>query len=139
MARMIDVNFPNYLEVISRDNDKNVTVDRERLLSSIRRVSLVANERTRAIRFDFAPGKLTVSSTSADLGDARETVPIEYSGTPFHVGLNASYLADFLSVIDTEGVSLDLKDENSQCIAKPLGGESLPYEYLYIVMPMRIG
>jgi DNA polymerase III subunit beta len=139
MARMMDVNFPNYMEVISRDNDKRVTVDRERLLSSIRRVSLLANERTRAVRFDFAPGKLTVSSTSAELGDARETVPIEYSGSPFHVGMNASYVADFLSAIDTEGVSLDLKDENSQCIAKPLGGETLAYDYLYIVMPMRIG
>lgn len=139
LARMMDVNFPNYMEVISRDNDKRVTVDRERLLGSIRRVSLVANERTRAVRFDFAPGKLTVSSTSAELGDARETVPIEYPGTPFHVGLNALYVADFLAAIDTEGVSLDLKDENSQCIARPLGGESLSYEYLYIVMPMRIG
>ncbi|HWW62414.1 MAG TPA: DNA polymerase III subunit beta, partial [Thermoanaerobaculia bacterium] len=63
LARMIDVNFPNYMEVISRDNDRRVMVDRERLLSTIKRISLVANERTRAVRFDFAPGKLTVSST----------------------------------------------------------------------------
>src|SRR2546429_7141242 len=53
---MIDVNFPNYMEVIARDNDRHVMVDRERLLSTIRRISLVANERTRAVRFDFAPG-----------------------------------------------------------------------------------
>ena len=57
-------------------------VDRERLLATIRRISLVANERTRAVRFDFAPGKLTVSSTNPELGDARETVPIDYAGQP---------------------------------------------------------
>src|SRR6266545_1116286 len=138
LARMIDVNFPNYMEVISRDNDRRVMVDRERLLSTIRRISLVANERTRAVRFDFAPGKLTVSSTNPELGDARETVPIDYSGNPFFVGLNAAYVTDFLSAVDTPQVSLDLKDENSQCIGHPSASEELPYEYTYVVMPMRL-
>ena len=139
MARLIDVNFPNYMEVISRDNDRHVMVDRERLLSTIRRISLVANERTRAVRFDFAPGKLTVSSTNPELGDARETVPIDYAGQPFFVGLNAAYVMDFLSATDTPSVSLDLKDENSQCIGRPAStAEDLPYDYLYVVMPMRL-
>lgn len=139
MARMIDVNFPNYMEVISKDNDRHVLVDRERLLATIKRISLVANERTRAVRFDFAPGKLTVSSTNPELGDARETVPIDYAGQPFFVGLNAAYLLDFLAATDTPSVSLDLKDENSQCIGRPSPtGEDLAYDYLYVVMPMRL-
>ena len=139
LARMIDVNFPNYMEVIARDNDRVVMVDRERLLSTIRRISLVANERTRAVRFDFAPGKLTVSSTNPELGDARETVPIDYAGNPFFVGLNAAYVTDFLSAVDTPSVSLELKDENSQCIGRPSSNDAdLPYEYLYVVMPMRL-
>ncbi len=139
LARMIDVNFPNYMEVISKDNDRRVMVDRERLLSTIKRISLVANERTRAVRFDFAPGKLTVSSTNPELGDARETVPIDYAGAPFFVGLNAAYVMDFLSATDTPSVSLDLKDENSQCIGRPAStAEDLPYDYLYVVMPMRL-
>ena len=139
LARMIDVNFPNYMEVISRDNDRRVMVDRERLLATIKRISLVANERTRAVRFDFAPGKLTVSSTNPELGDARETVPIDYAGQPFFVGLNAAYVMDFLSATDTPSVSLDLKDENSQCIGRPAStAEDLPYDYLYVVMPMRL-
>jgi len=139
LARMIDVNFPNYMEVIARDNDRKVLVDRERLLATIRRISLVANERTRAVRFDFAPGKLTVSSTNPELGDARETVPIDYAGAPFFVGLNAAYVTDFLSAVDTQQVSLDLKDENSQCIGRPSSNDAdLAYEYLYVVMPMRL-
>jgi DNA polymerase III subunit beta len=139
LARMIDVNFPNYMEVISRDNDRRVMVDRERLLATIKRISIVANERTRAVRFDFAPGKLTVSSTNPELGDARETVPIDYAGQPFFVGLNAAYVMDFLSATDTPSVSLDLKDENSQCIGRPAtAAEDLPYDYLYVVMPMRL-
>lgn len=139
LARMIDVNFPNYMEVISRDNDRRVLVDRERLLATIKRINIVANERTRAVRFDFAPGKLTVSSTNPELGDARETVPIDYAGQPFFVGLNAAYVMDFLTATDTPSVSLDLKDENSQCIGRPAtASEDLPYDYLYVVMPMRL-
>jgi DNA polymerase III subunit beta len=138
LSRMIDVNFPNYMDVIARDNERKVMVDRERLLATIRRISLVANERTKAVRFDFSAGKLTVSSTNPELGDARETVPIEYGGSPFFVGLNAAYLTDFLSVVDTDAVSLELKDENSQCIGRPFGSETIPYDYLYVVMPMRI-
>lgn len=139
LARMIDVNFPNYMEVISRDNDRHVMVDRERLLATIRRIQLVANERTRAVRFDFAPGKLTVSSNNPELGDARETVPIDYAGNPFFVGLNAAYVTDFLSAVDTQQVALDLKDENSQCIGRPSTNDAgLAYEYLYVVMPMRL-
>jgi len=91
------------------------------------------------VRFDFAPGKLTVSSTNPELGDARETVPIDYAGNPFFVGLNAAYVTDFLSAVDTPSVSLELKDENSQCIGRPSApSEDLPYEYLYVVMPMRL-
>jgi len=139
LARMIDVNFPNYMEVISRDNDRHILVDRERLLATIRRISIVANERTRAVRFDFAPGKLTVSSTNPELGDARETVSIDYAGNPFFVGLNAAYLTDFLSAVDTPMVTLDCKDENSQCIGRPSSNsEDLAYDYLYVVMPMRL-
>ena len=59
--------------------------------------------------------------------------------TPFFVGLNAAYVVDFLSATDTPSVSLDLKDENSQCIGRPATlAEDLPYDYLYVVMPMRI-
>ena len=74
-----------------------------------------------------------------ELGDARETVPIDYAGVPFFVGLNAAYVTDFLSAVDTQQVSLDLKDENSQCIGRPSSNDAdLAYEYLYVVMPMRL-
>lgn len=140
MARMIDINFPNYTSVIANDNDRRVLIDRERLLAALKRIALVANERTRAIRFDFVPGKLTVSSVNPERGDARETIPIDYAGTAFFMGLNATYMIDWLSVIDTPSVSLDLKNEDAQCIGRPWlkDDEELPYEYLSIVMPMRV-
>src|SRR5204863_451886 len=123
MARLIDVNFPNYMEVISRDNDRHVMVDRERLLSTIRRISLVANERTRAVRFDFAPGKLTVSSTNPELGDARETVPIDYSGNPFFVGLNAAYVTGVLQREVEKTLSVGLESGESKKRVLMINGE----------------
>jgi DNA polymerase III subunit beta len=137
MARMIDVNFPNYMEVISRDNDRVSGRSRAAALDDPAR--LAGGQRADArdpLRFRSRQAHRLLDQS--ELGDARETVPIEYSGQPFHVGLNAAYVSDFLAAVETPNVSLDLKDENSQCIGRPLGRRDLPYDYLYVVMPMRI-
>ena len=63
----------------------------------------------------------------------------DFAGPAVKIGLNPDYLAQFLAAVETDQVLLELKDENSQCIARPLGGEELAYEYVYIVMQMRIG
>jgi DNA polymerase-3 subunit beta len=136
ISRMIDGQFPAYERVIPKGNDKLVEFDRERLTSAVRRVALLSNERSRAVKFEIGKGKVEVTSSSSEFGEAREQLAVEYDGSPLAISFNAQYVLDFLNVVETDVVSLSLKDEVSQAVVKPVGAEG--YDYTYVIMPMRI-
>ena len=136
ISRMIDGQFPAYERVIPKANDKLIEFDRERLTSAVRRVALLSNERSRAVKFEVDTGKVEVTSSSSEFGEAREQLPVEYDGPALAISFNAQYVLDFLNVVETDVVSLSLKDEVSQAVMKPVGAEG--YDYTYVIMPMRI-
>jgi DNA polymerase III subunit beta len=136
ISRMIDGQFPAYERVIPKGNDKKIEFERDRLAGAVRRVALLSNERSRAVKFNLEPGKVDITSSSPDVGEARETLPVEYAGTTMQICFNAQYVLDFLSAVTTDVVSLELKDEMSQALMRPVGAES--YDYTYVIMPMRV-
>ena len=136
ISRMIDGQFPAYERVIPKGNDKKIEFERDRLTSAVKRVALLSNERSRAVKFQIDPGRVDVTSSSPDLGEAKETIPVEFKGPPLQICFNAQYVLDFLSVVSTDVVSLELKDEVSQAVMKPVGAEG--YDYTYVIMPMRV-
>jgi DNA polymerase-3 subunit beta len=133
---MIDGQFPAYERVIPKGNDKTIEFERDRLTSAVRRVALLSNERSRAVKFAIDAGKVEVTSSSSEFGEAREEIPVEYAGVPLTISFNAQYVLDFLNVVETEIVSLSLKDDVSQAVMRPVGTDG--YEYTYVIMPMRI-
>jgi DNA polymerase-3 subunit beta len=136
ISRMIDGQFPAYERVIPKGNDKHIEFERDRLAAAVKRVALMSNERSRAVKFQVDKGKVDVTSSSPDVGEAKETLPVEYSGSPMQICFNAQYVIDFLSAVTTDVVSLELKDEVSQAVMKPVGAEG--YDYTYVIMPMRV-
>ena len=136
ISRMIDGQFPAYDRVIPKGNDKTIEFDRERLTSAVRRVALLSNERSRAVKMILDKGKVEVTSSSPEFGEAREPIPVEYSGPSMTICFNAQYVLDFLGVVETEVVALELKDEVSQAVMKPVGADG--YDYTYVIMPMRV-
>ena len=136
ISRMIDGQFPAYERVIPKGNDKTIEFDRERLTSAVKRVALLSNERSRAVKFEIDKGKVEVTSSSSEFGEAHEQLPVEYAGPALTISFNAQYVLDFLNVVETDVVSLSLKDEVSQAVMKPVGAEG--YDYTYVIMPMRI-
>ena len=136
ISRMIDGQFPAYERVIPKGNDKHIEFERDRLMNAVKRVALLSNERSRAVKVLIETGKVDVTSSSPDLGEAKETLPVEYSGGSMQICFNAQYVLDFLSAVTTDVVSLDLKDEVSQAVMRPIGAEG--YEYTYVIMPMRV-
>ena len=136
ISRMIDGQFPAYERVIPKGNDKHIEFERDRLTNAVKRVALLSNERSRAVKFQLDKGKVDVTSSSPDLGEAKETLPVEYSGAAMQICFNAQYVLDFLAAVTTDIVSLDLKDEVSQAVMTPVGAEG--YEYTYVIMPMRV-
>lgn len=135
-SRMIDAQFPAYDRVIPKNNDKAVEFERDRLMAAIRRVALLSNERSRAIRFAMSSGKVEVTSNSPDLGEATEELLVSYDGPDTQVCFNSQYVVDFLNVVETDQVRLSFRDEMSQAVMTPVDPQG--YEYTYVIMPMRI-
>jgi DNA polymerase-3 subunit beta len=140
VSKRVDDQFPAYDKVIPQQNDKTVTCGREELAGAIRRVSLLANERSRAVRFSIEPGRVEVSSQNPELGEARETIEAGFDGEALQIGFNGQYLLDFLNAAGTNEVRLELKDDSSQGLLRPAqpAGEEDERDYRYVVMPMRL-
>ena len=136
ICRILEGTFPDYERVISRDNDRHVVTDRLELASVINRVGLLTGDRARAIRMELQPEQLVFSAANPDLGEAREEISCDYSGEGLSLGINPDYFSQFLGVTDTEKVRLELKDENSQCVAYPVDG--LDQRYVCVIMPIRL-
>ena len=137
VSKRVDDQFPAYEKVIPKNNDKIVVCSREELLGAIRRVCLLANERSRAVRFALEAGKMEVSSQNPELGEARETVDVDYNGEAVQVGFNGQYMIDFLNVAGVDKINIELKDDSSQGMLRP-SDQSEGRDYRYVVMPMRL-
>ena len=136
ISRMIDGQFPAFERVIPKGNDKRIDFDRDRLTSAVKRVALLSNERSRAVKFQIDKGKVEIASSSPEFGEAKEVLMVDYAGTPVTICFNAQYVLDFLGVVETDSVGLEFKDEMSQAVMKPIGADG--YDYTYVIMPMRV-
>jgi DNA polymerase-3 subunit beta len=134
-SKQVEAQFPAFEKVIAVSGDKKVSVGREALQSAIRRVSLLSSDRGRAVKLALDTGKLELSASSPEFGEARESLPVEYSGGSVEIGFNAQYLLDFLGVVGGDQVGLELKDGDSQGLLRPAGDDG--GDYRYVVMPMR--
>ncbi len=134
VSRKIDGKFPNYKQVIPADNNLQVKVKRDDLQHALKRVALLADEKSKMVRFDIQKGNLTLISDTTDLGAATEEVSVDYQGDEVSIGLNAKYILDVLNVIEDEDVVLNLKDQNSSCLITVPSDK----DFLSIVMPMRL-
>lgn len=136
ISRINEGQFPAYERVIPKGNDKRIEFERDRLTSAVRRVALLSNERSRAVRFELQSGRVEISSNSPELGEAREQLAVEYDGGDLQICFNAQYVVDFLAAVETDTVALELKDEVSQAVMRPVNADG--YDYTYVIMPMRL-
>lgn len=136
VSRVIEAQFPSYERVIPKENDKTVEFERDRLANAIKRVALLSSERSRAVKFQITENKIDIISNSPEVGEATETLAVDYTGDPLDICFNAQYILDFLSVADSESVALEFKDEMSQAIMRPAGDSGC--DYTYVIMPMRV-
>ena len=136
ISRIIDAQFPAYERVIPKQNDKKVEFERDRLTSAIKRVALLSSERSRAVKFQISKNKIDITSSSPEVGEATETLVVDYPGEAIEICFNAQYVLDFLNVAETDSVQLEFKDEMSQAVMRPVGSEGC--DYTYVIMPMRV-
>ncbi len=132
-ARQMEGVYPNYQQVIPKENEKRVAVGKEELEGALRRVSILSREKTSAIKFDLSAGRIRLVSNNPEMGEAKEEVPAAYSGDGFVTGFNARYLLDVLSALEGEEAILQFKDPLSPCLI-----HEEKQNYTCVIMPMRI-
>ena len=133
-SRVMEGTYPNYQQVIPKDNTKKATVDRAALESALRRVAVLSRDKTNAVRLTLDAEMLTLYSSNPDLGEATEELPVQYRGESLTTGFNARYFLDALAAMDSEIVHLEMKSALSPCVLKPEGDPG----FLCVVMPMKV-
>ena len=129
-GQLVEGHYPNYEEVIPDDCDKKAVVNRDTMLSAVRRCNVVLTDDTYAVTMKFEPGKITVNSETAEKGSAVVELEAEYDGPATEVRFNPDYVRDFLRVSDDESVVVEFKESARPAIWR--NGRN----YLCLVMPI---
>ena len=134
VSRSIDGKFPNYRQVIPKENNLSISINKENLSQAMRRVVLLADEHSKMVRLKAKLNLLSLDSDTADQGAAKEELLVDYKGDDVTIGLNGRYVLDILNVIEDDNVTLKLKDKDHSCliITKKDPG------FLSLIMPMRL-
>jgi len=138
-ARLIEGPYPNYSQVIPKDNPRDLSVARTDLIEAVDIVASHADTNTQQIRFSLRGGKFSVSSATADFGAGEQSVEAEYQGDDMEIGYNAKYLLQILRSLPTERVRVSLKTALSAGVVEPVGALSqADEEMLCLIMPLRL-
>jgi DNA polymerase-3 subunit beta len=134
VIRLIDGEFPDYNQVIPKENDKIIRVNTKEFGSCLRRVLTISSDRAEGVKVTLRKGVLELHSSSQDVGNATEEFAVMYDGSEMSIGFNGRYIIDALNAIDDDECLLELKDESNAVIIRPAAAENP----VYVIMPMRI-
>jgi DNA polymerase-3 subunit beta len=137
-TRLIEGPYPNYEQVIPRDNDKAAVAERAQLMAALRRMAVVASEQTHRVRLAFGAPMLRLSVETSDLGEAPEELEVTSDGEPMEIGFNANYLLEVLRYMPSDEVRLTFRSPERAAIIEPMGAMPEGGDYLCLVMPLRL-
>lgn len=135
VVRLLEGEYPDYHQVVGNSHDKVLFIDRKEFMSSLRRAKVIASEKGEGVRFSIKANSMDINTGGPDVGNIQEEINIDYQGDPLEITFNARYLLDVLNIIETDKVKLELKEELSAGVIRPVDGGD---EYLYVIMPMRL-
>ncbi|MBI5847606.1 MAG: DNA polymerase III subunit beta [Nitrospirae bacterium] len=134
LTRLIEGTYPNYEQVIPAANDKRIIIERAAFAKALRRVSLMAKDKTNAVKMDLGDNKLMVTTSNPDMGEATDEIAIEYAGEKTALGLNARYLLDIIEVMSSDRVIMEFQGALNPVLIR----DEQDAEYRCVIMPMRI-
>jgi len=138
-TRLIEGSYPNYEQVIPKDNDRVALVQKSSLESAVRRMAVVASDQTHRIRLQFEQDRVHLNVLTPDLGEGQDELELQFDGPELEIGFNANYLLEVLRYMPTEEVKLTFKAPERAATIEPAGaedGENI--DYLCLVMPLRL-
>ena len=131
---LVDGDYPDYRRVIPTERGVTMTLEKERLLHGLRRMSVISSDRYSGVIMNLSPGRLVLNSNNPDVGEANEEIDVAYEGEGKNVGYNVTYLADALEVIDEEQVAFEIGEGMKPGIVRAVGNP----DYFCIVMPLKL-
>jgi DNA polymerase-3 subunit beta len=138
-TRLIEGSYPNYEQVIPKDNDKRARVDKKTLESAVRRMAVVASDQTHRIRLSFEPDRVHLNVLTPDLGEGHDELELSYDGEELEIGFNANYLLEVLRYMPTDEVDITFKAPERAATLVPVVPEDEDgVDYLCLVMPLRL-
>ena len=137
-TRLIEGAYPNYEQVIPKDNDKYAVVEKRTLESAVRRMAVVASDQTHRIRMSFEDGRVHLNVLTPDLGEGHDELELEYQGEELEIGFNANYLLEVLRYMPTDEVKLTFQAPERAATLEPVGEDDDKIDYLCLVMPLRL-
>lgn len=132
VTKLIEGNYPNYRQVIPSETKERVALAREDFLHALRRAEIMTSEKANSVKLSFGKNKLEITANSPEVGEAKETLGINYKGPEIAIAFNPKYLIDPLNALTNDEVFVELIDELSPGVLKING------PFLYVVMPMRL-
>ena len=133
-SRLMEGNYPNYQQVIPKAGNKKITVTRDDLEGALRRVSVLSQNKSYAVKLTFSKKAITLFSSHPDMGEAQEEIPAGFNGDDFSAGFNARYLLDVLGVMESETVVLNMEASLSPCLIREMDNPS----FQAVVMPVKV-
>ena len=118
--------------MVPTETKERITLERELLLAALHRASIMASEKSQSVKFSFSKNTLTLTANTPDVGEAKETLSVNYKGKELSVAFNPQYVMDPLRNLDADEIFLELTDELSPGVIK------VNEPFLYVVMPMRL-
>jgi len=132
VTKLIEGNYPNYRQVIPSETKERIALGREEIMQALRRAEIMTSEKSNSVKMSFGKNKLEITANSPEVGEAKETVAINYKGPEMAIAFNPKYMIDPLSALANDEVFMELIDELSPGVLKING------PFLYVVMPMRL-
>ncbi len=138
-TRLIEGSYPNYEQVIPKDNDKNAVVGKKMIESAVRRMAVVASDQTHRIRLKFEDDRVHLNVLTPDLGEGHDELELSYEGDGLEIGFNASYLLEVLRNMPTDEIKMTFKAPERAATVEPVGLDpDTVQDYLCLVMPLRL-
>ena len=132
VTKLVEGNYPNYRQVIPAETKERVPLGREEFLHALRRAEIMTSEKSNSVKLAFGKNKLEITANSPEVGEAKETLAINYKGPEMAIAFNPKYVIDPLNALPNDEVFMELIDELSPGVLKING------PFLYVVMPMRL-
>jgi DNA polymerase-3 subunit beta len=132
VTKLIEGSYPNYRQVIPGETKERIALAREEFMHALRRAEIMTSDKQNSVKLNFTKNNLAITANSPDVGEARESLAINYKGKEMAIAFNPAYVIDPLNALTTDEVFLELIDELSPGVLKING------PFLYVVMPMRL-